>query len=398
MEQLFDQYFNQILRNALRYSETFEIIIDNKDRQVTLTPNQKSELLERIKSDCTLKYQLLQKLANALEWPGTIDFFIKDGNIIIKSEIKLEDLFIRDVSLLSNIAKDLSVKEINSLCVQNKEFQMACENPKFWQSLVRESFGGKYKDVVGDYDWKKVYQGLRYYYDNKDIFNEDTINEDIIPMEDSWDPMIPVLSISNKKQKHRYPFWEFIYNNYYQALRVLIFGNTEFDNVELEVVTNKIGHRSDSDLLKYIFVNYKLTNEILNNIFISEDPEILKLYLDYQGVDSEGSPVKISNDLVGDVYDDEIRDAEYLSIEVFETLYNYLDGSWSPKSLLKVLSDMNYPNTDLVDFIVSKLPDDPKDLDLQRWLRDIIDSSVDDDDKSEQIEAISNKYKEYVKE
>ena len=399
MEQIFDQYFNQILRNALRYPETFQIIINNKDRQVTLIPNQKSSLLERIKSDRTLKHQLLQQLANVLEWPGTMNFFTKDGNIIVKSEITLEDLPIRDISLLANIAKDLSVREINALCIQNKEFQNACENSLFWQSLVRESFGGKYKDVVGNYNWKKVYQGLRYYYDNKDTLSAEFV------FDNNSMKMVKIPSTSGEKQKHDYTFWQFIYGNYYEAFMVLIFGNTEFDNIEFQTLTKPLTYilpyqftsQLTVDLFKHIFNNYKLTNEILNGILLAPDPEILKLVLNYQDVDSEGNLIKIDKDEVIRLYDEYINSARDLNPEVFEILHNYLDGSWSPESLLKVLSDMNYPKTDLVDFIISKLPDDPKDLDLQRWFRDIINATS-DSNKREQIKVILNKYREYVKE
>ena len=377
MEQQFDLYFNQILRGALRYPETFRITFDVSEdkRQIVLHPDQSSRLLELIKSNKDLKQQLLQKVANFLGTTysiGEVDFFTNGTDIIIRFDVNLEDLPIRDVSLLSNIAKDLPVMEIERLCVLNKNFENACRNPDFWQTLVRESFNGQYRDVVGNYNWYKVYKGLKFYHDSRD---------EIFPL-------------IRSNLRYLDDFWGRFADSYPESIQVLIYGNTKFSDKELESVLGILIYYNKLNEFQYILNNYKLTSDILNIVVTDAvgKPKFLKLLFDYQGTDSQGEIVKLDKKEVQEIYDYYMdHDQPELSIEEFKVWYEYLHGSWKDDILLAELAFMNTITEELATFIVSKLSDTLSTLELQKWFIENIQN-----DNFIQVEAMWKKYGKYL--
>lgn len=76
-------YFNKILRDALKYKETFRVIVGGKGRTVLLDTNSnQSELIKKLKDD-TFKSKIVSNIQSGLNKVDTDKFEIQ---IIIISE------------------------------------------------------------------------------------------------------------------------------------------------------------------------------------------------------------------------------------------------------------------------------------------------------------------------
>jgi len=120
-----NDYFNLILRDALRYPEKFQIEI-HKDR-IILYPNQPSSLLGLLIRDKPLKNNLLKIVGNFIEKNVSDAYDVSlntDGtNIIIKwltEEVLRPKLDPRvEIGSYANIASNLDIESLNKMCRSN---------------------------------------------------------------------------------------------------------------------------------------------------------------------------------------------------------------------------------------------------------------------------------------
>lgn len=82
-----------------------------------------------------------------------------DVGIIIRSTSSEEKISELPIELYVNIVKNLDESSIDELCMTNKEFEVLCNNNKFWRRLLLIKFGEKSPQDT-TYDYRKIYKGL----------------------------------------------------------------------------------------------------------------------------------------------------------------------------------------------------------------------------------------------
>ena len=373
MEQIFDQYFNQILKDNLRYPETFRFQFDTG--RITLIPDVSSGLLNLIKSNKDLKYKLLQQIAKVLSdiYPtGTVDFFTDGNNIIIKYEVTFGDIPGKEIGVLANIASNLSLEELDNLCRTNPGFIKSCRQPSFWITLLKERYPQYYREDVKN--WEEAYKGLVWYFENSDKRDKYYFSQ---------------------RAHLNVGFWKLMIYDYYEALKLLIYGDTNKDlQNEILHILKKLTYGRDLVIVEYILKNYIISIKDIKILLLYSrniSPSIIKLYLDYGGVDNQGNQVKLSKEDVKRIY---IRYKDYytMNIETFKLLYEYFDGSYEPQHLLNQLVNMNIRTPELINYIVDRLPEDPEYLDLINWFH----SAINNYDWN-QMKAVWKKYGKYMR-
>ena len=377
MEAKFDRYFNQVLKTHLKYPETFKIYLDTG--RITLIPNQKSRLLELIKSDRQLKYQLLDQIAKVLSdvYPiGTVDFLSHGDDIIIDYSVSLTDIPIKEIGVYANIAKNLSIIEIDKMCRTNRDFNKACRNPSFWKLLVQFQFPQFYREDIKN--WEKVYRGLIWY----------TVIKD--------EPFYRGQFITDKKHQDTQHFWVSLQDMYPEALKVLILNKIKLSQDQLDHILAIFSINYEINLIKHILDNYKIDYSVLFSKFEFEfnmkNVRLMELYLNYRGIDELGNEVKLTKEDVEDVYDSYLEHGGSPNIEEFKILYDFFDGSYTPDSLLNELAKILIIKDELLEYIIDKLPDDPKNLDISNQIIDMLNSGY----GIKQAKALIKRYKSYL--
>ncbi len=84
-----------------------------------------------------------------------------DGNvgIIIRHHTEEEKISELPLEMYVNLAKNLSPKDMDYLCITNKQFETLCKNNEFWRRLFLSRFGGN-PPKTDTYDYRKIYTGL----------------------------------------------------------------------------------------------------------------------------------------------------------------------------------------------------------------------------------------------
>jgi len=144
MEIEFNNYFNRVLKDHLKYPETFVITFDvNK---IILISNVNSRLLDTIKVNPTLKTNLLNSLMSVLNKyysSNTVEdvYLSTHGHREININFKLkpprfEVLFTELYSVIFSYSDSSDVQTFEG----TKEFSHIVNDPKFWITLVNNKF------------------------------------------------------------------------------------------------------------------------------------------------------------------------------------------------------------------------------------------------------------------
>lgn len=209
-----DKYFNNILKNSIKYQETFDVNVDLDRSRIELTSNIYSSLInflnkESITSiegaDITLKKNitsiekiLLQGLKKVDPELSNVNIYTYPPNrILITLSFNKGISDMDKVAVYANIAAELDNQGIQDLCRTSPVFASACNNSLFWQEIFKKKYPKYYPYDSGTklpnnrvlfesahsytsvdahtevpykgHDWKKIFLGMEYYLD--DILN-----------------------------------------------------------------------------------------------------------------------------------------------------------------------------------------------------------------------------------
>lgn len=327
LESVFDDYFNKVLRDHLKYPEKYTI--ERLSDRIILKPNQTSVLLSTLKTDQLTKNQLLNLVTNTIqkELPGTSDIYLSSNgvNIQIRFTTWYNDLYITAIELYVLVATFLDEYDLNNFC---KAIPYLCEKESFWTELIRTKYQLYYFPRTNiKYNWRHVYQGL-------DSF----LNK----VKDSDDSKLIEAAITDVSAK--YP----------SAMKYMILNEIEdltHNEIKLALEITK-----DVDILFYALENKVIFigDAIVNNIAFS-NIDILKRIL------RESWPQKYFNGTTPGInFKSDFLDAYlYTSVrstqEQVKEYYELLDGAYTPESIGNILGKINIP-LQSVEYFLSKLP------------------------------------------
>jgi len=165
MDLLFNNYFNNVLRDHLSYPETFKITFDlNK---ITLLPNKPSGLLKSIKTNPTLKTKLINQISIVLNkyYSNQVDevyLSTHSNDIIINYSIKSERIEVLPIELYSVIFSYSAPDDVLTFESSN-HFINITEDPKFWINLVSFKFGEYLRPFEKIQNYSDFYYGISEY-------------------------------------------------------------------------------------------------------------------------------------------------------------------------------------------------------------------------------------------
>lgn len=162
----FDTYFNNILKRALGYDDTFEISIKLNLRQITLLKYGTSQLISRLVSDNRLLIKIEEELLHAFRTNNPNISYVKillpaTGLMIINYGFSLKGL--HDIGIYANIYSKLPTKELNNLCLIGRDFDAICNNNVFWIELFKNRFGEIPDWIPKNINYKKFYMDILNY-------------------------------------------------------------------------------------------------------------------------------------------------------------------------------------------------------------------------------------------
>jgi len=367
----FDEYFNEVLRDYLKYPEIFNVT--SSESSVILVPNKESELLKKIKIDPRLKNQLLHQIKEFLESKGInahdIHFYSHGTDIIIKYTPMY--LYITEVSLYSNIYSYLSAEDLTVFCNLGGPIQKICDNPIFWIELIKNRFPQFYLEIKGGYNWKDVYLGLLAYEEflnavnnfgqfiidfqkfKQGIFNSRLKNKSDVFYHDHPE-YEKYRSYYEKYGRNGYwnRNWGKFINNHPETEKYLILNNLiKFDLKDIPVVVSKM---SNISLVKKILLDYPLFyvdfQLIFYNVVDENNVEVLKLLMNH-----ENMKAMIDDESYLEYFGDRIEDGSTLKPEMFELLRTNSNISHSYENYLRMVS---HDNIELIDYLITRLPDE----------------------------------------
>ena len=170
MESQFRNYFNKILKEYVKYPETFSFF-QNKDL-IRLTPDQPSHLILALKTDTSFKNNLFEAIKQVLNKAyknnvQSVDLNIKDEYIEVLFKLKSYEIYGLPTELYAIILSYASSGDVDKFCKLGSfsavaEKDIIC-NESFYFRLVYESFSEYVKSVKLRYSWREVYDGLSVY-------------------------------------------------------------------------------------------------------------------------------------------------------------------------------------------------------------------------------------------
>ena len=161
-QKLFN-YFNNVLKNALGYSETFDINVIKGE--ITLVSNQDSGLIRFLYSDEKLRKSLKETLLTAFrsQNPDTQSLDIRINGNVIKIFYGKGLNSIVSIKIRMCIASYLTSQELGYLFQINKNFYKICRNQLFWMELFKNKFGDIPEWYPKKYDYKIAYINILKY-------------------------------------------------------------------------------------------------------------------------------------------------------------------------------------------------------------------------------------------
>jgi len=313
MEIEFNNYFNKILREYLKYQETFVITLSNN--RIILVPSVNSGLLNLIKTDVTLKTNLINQLRVVLNkyYPNQItDTYLSShgSDIVINYSLKPKRVEILFTELYSVIFSYSTLEDIKTF-EETKEFSHIVNDPKFWINLVNNRFSGYLRILGVVNDYKKFYY---------DMFGLDKIINSSHP---------------------RYPN------------KLLISLSVDYPKLMAHLIKNEQFQIGGTGRLEQI-------------LFILDDPELVDYIYD-----------NTDNDIdYQDIYEDAFRHGT-LGPRIFEYLFEKSGHSYNFDDLSEALFlASEADNEKLIKHIISRVPENiPKD-DLYKFFSDVADGGI----------------------
>ena len=357
MESKFDRYFNQHLKQYLKYPENFSFKF--RPDYIVLVPSQPSKLLEAIKSDVNLDKNLTAELKKVLN-VSDVELRSSGGNIIIyrSNTFKISDIV--DPGVYANIASSLSSEKLQAFCNSTPQFSQICRDDNFWIQLIKEKFPQWYHFTKNRYEWKQVYLGLLYLSEENISFNNIFKHEKIRRDYPNF--------------KHENEVYEKLLKDYSETLKYLL--QEDFITLNYDQLENMSSNIDDIEIIRLILEKVKVDGIFLFNTFVYNigHPETMKLLLNYRGVDEGGEELKIEpEDLYENIHPDEIyaRDPE-IDLESYKVLRDI--SGWDAEMILHELASLNPTSKEMLDFFMERLSEvSITPMDILDWYTEVAD-------------------------
>lgn len=264
----FNNYFNSILKNSLKYPETFNINLNLNNREIIITSDVDSQLIQSLKNNDKLLNDLSNNLLIAFQQINSDINLVRIGLInekkfIIKYQVTFEAL--SQVDVMANIAENLTLLELNNLCEHDPKFRRTCESQQFWINLIVTRFGEIPKKINKNVNWKLLYRDVVEYIEYQE--------ENISPFSVYAD-MINCIDLNNKSQKYVYLHKHIIERiNHYNLITQL------YDELETRPYPNimQLNKFDAIFLLEKKLLTFIDAYSLLRNKFLPDDVSILDL-------------------------------------------------------------------------------------------------------------------------
>lgn len=348
-----DLYFNSILKNSLKYSETYSISFDLNKNRITLKSDLiSSELINAIKRDDASNKQHMSKLRSKVELAllggfraknpdiSNVNLYTTNPNeILITFSYSESVMNIAEIGILARLAAEYETVNINEICTINPTFAKACRDELFWWELFKVRYPEYYKNReemnYEGYNPKEVMRGIEYY--EKEIKN--------IVLIEIWGSKVvsipDTIRIANFYKDYRQTFKYLILEDLWKLAEEHILPILNIKNLDIEII-------------KKLTITLNITSKRLRETFLANLIKIdqFKLLEELsnwlQSIGKEG--LFIEGDL------EEILESELDDDPIF---YEYLsDKLQRPRTDNRYLYD--YVNTDMVgdkiqDYILSQI-------------------------------------------
>ena len=288
--------FNTLLKSAFKFNELYGHKIN--DDMIYLLPTLKKgkSLIDMLRSTPGLSEGIRLGLKRGLheKYQDIIDVKMNIINYsivieLITSPFEMGD--IPDIGIKVNIASNLSLKELKSLCVTNNEFIQLCKSNDFWAQLFQYMYPGYNFNYLrnlfkmDNINFENLYKGLLYYEENlKYRQSQEEINR---LMRDDWsaasirmlsdypDSFIFLLSIGKITKEIIIEKLDFMLHLAFIKLINAIYEKYSdiFDEEQLYIFLGNIiyEHSIIIDALnKYLWIKDKLGEEVTINDLLNE--------------------------------------------------------------------------------------------------------------------------------
>ena len=299
---LYDKYFNNTLRNYLKYPEKFNITI-SKNR-VTLTPDQPSSLLKLLKTDSSIVSNIISSLKSGLKNTNIEDvYFSTHGDDIVINVVFSKVIVNLDTGLWATLASYLDVIDMYKLLQVDLDFIRIFKSVTFWTELIRQRFPQYYAPLASGYDWEILYANMIKF----DEIYQESINRKTKRLTRLFDP--------NIYSAKYYELFEYLRNQpevtrYFVLNDLLIFDR---DNLMafIEVLCRKLNMELFHHLLERYQVDRDLLVYIFNTCLVENNSDIIEYLLGYSWKDPEtGKIIEINQ---SDISSDNISAGRVLS-------------------------------------------------------------------------------------
>ena len=373
MEEDFDNYFNFILRDYLKYTEKFIIrihVIVNGG-SVSLKSNIPSKLIKILQTDSRIRDQITSQIAKSNKDFRDVSIEIKDNDYItinytiVEPEPVRENLGVKnlesirylDIGIYSNIISNLPEEDVNKFCLSDPYFKELCEKSSFWSEMIKQRYPEYYVELKTghgkSYDWKKIYYSLLWFVREKKAYD---YRKGIIDRKN--DLLIGYKTFNfNAYKNANLDFWINLVKKHELLLEYLINNNIiKFEQTVLEYV---LSYTENYALIKNILEKYNsyIDSETLNESFNNHifNRPIARLFLDYRGTDSSGNPVQIDisgvRETIEYVMDHDERD---FSIEELDFYFQYIYPNGTTRDLIEFLEIGHVFQEKTIEYVVSK--------------------------------------------
>ena len=363
-ENAISSYFNNTLRESLKYHETYLVTFDYNNPRLTLIPSSiNAELINQIKVIKGLKNKIEQTLLSAFQNKNpditNINLYIIDNNIII-TIIQNDRLFsLPEEIILAKLASGYDINELTDVCRINVNFAKACRSDLFWWEIIKIKFPKYYKEKRNhNYNPKELIKGLDYFR---------RISK--LPKHVKKIYLINSFDINN------------LYLNYYETLRYLVLENLwSQSNINLNLVADtiievgeSINLDTDLEILKILLKRVPLPGENVMDIIDDMVMTVhglklakrLDIYLISQGKEPIFKDIDLQVILEYDIMDSHgNNDPEY-----YELLSSMLNHPQINQRYLQDYGNSDMDHDKLQDYMLSKTsPNVDKDLLIQTGL------------------------------
>jgi len=330
-------YFNNSLRQSLKYPETYTVSFDYNASRLTLIPSSRNaELINQIKVLSGLKNKieltLLQAFQNKNPDITNVNFYIIDNNIVLTMTQSDKLFALPEEVILAKLASEYDISELGDVCRINSNFAKACRSDIFWWEIIRLKFPQYYKEKRNyNYDPRELIKGLDYFKKISETSSNIIYPDTIIKRIDK------------------------LYLDYYQTFKYLLLENIWIEynikNVIIGTIVEigkSINFDSDLEILKTFLKNESLNEHIIlkmDGMYITVYGLKLADVLD-KWLFSEGKDQILKNVDFEEILDMDIQDNH---------------GSNNPEYYEYLSFKLNHPETDeryLLDYSLSDMDHD----------------------------------------